>query len=225
MGLETATTIQGLDETWPTGLDPANQGDNHLRLIKQVLKDQFPGSGGQGFASPILANESELNYSVGLTDNIQDQINDLVNDVGIINDTSVPIGSVVMFNAAFAGIPSNWQLCDGSNGTPNMTDQFVYGTNTEGELLDAGGSADATLPSHTHVVGAVGNHNHNINTNSSESGSPPNTITGGDGTGNSGSQNSSGAGSHDHTLTTVGDDPTGKNIPPYIKLAYIQRMT
>ena len=61
MGIETATTIAGLDKTWPTGIDPVNKGDDHLRLIKQVLQDQFPGSGGNGFATAITATETEIN--------------------------------------------------------------------------------------------------------------------------------------------------------------------
>ena len=42
MGLESATFINGLVETNPTSSDNANQGDNHLRLIKSTLKSTFP---------------------------------------------------------------------------------------------------------------------------------------------------------------------------------------
>jgi len=61
MGLETGTTISQLDATWPLGGDQKSQGDNHLRLIKSLLKTQFPGSGGLGFNVPITATESDLN--------------------------------------------------------------------------------------------------------------------------------------------------------------------
>lgn len=62
MGLETGTTIAQLDATWPVGAsDPKSQGDDHLRLLKSVLKTQFPGSGGLGFNVPIVAKESDLN--------------------------------------------------------------------------------------------------------------------------------------------------------------------
>lgn len=42
MGLESATYINGLVDTNPTSSDNANQGDNHLRLIKSTLKATFP---------------------------------------------------------------------------------------------------------------------------------------------------------------------------------------
>jgi hypothetical protein len=61
MGLETGTTISQLDSTWPLGGDQKSQGDNHLRLIKSVLKTQFPGVGGLGYNTPITAKESDLN--------------------------------------------------------------------------------------------------------------------------------------------------------------------
>ena len=61
MPLENATTLSGLDSTWPLGLDSASRGDDHLRLLKAVLKAQFPGAGGQGFSKPITVTEDELN--------------------------------------------------------------------------------------------------------------------------------------------------------------------
>ena len=42
MGLETATYINTLNEANPTSGDPLAQGDDHLRMIKQVLKSSFP---------------------------------------------------------------------------------------------------------------------------------------------------------------------------------------
>lgn len=46
MALETGTTIDELVATNPTVSDPAGQGDDHLRLIKTVLKATFPQLGG-----------------------------------------------------------------------------------------------------------------------------------------------------------------------------------
>ena len=39
MGLETGNTINDLNENWPLGTDPKSQGDDHIRLIKSVLKN------------------------------------------------------------------------------------------------------------------------------------------------------------------------------------------
>lgn len=66
MGLETATTIEELVSSNPDPSDNVSQGDDHLRLIKEVLKTTFPGSGGAGFNGPILATEDELNGIHGI---------------------------------------------------------------------------------------------------------------------------------------------------------------
>jgi len=42
MGLETGTTINELDPSWPLPNDPVSQGDDHLVLLKKILKAQFP---------------------------------------------------------------------------------------------------------------------------------------------------------------------------------------
>ena len=44
MGLETASYISQLVDTNPTASDPVSQGDNHLRMIKTVLKNSFPST-------------------------------------------------------------------------------------------------------------------------------------------------------------------------------------
>ena len=43
MGIETGNYINDLNESWPTATDNVSDGDNHLRLIKKVVKDSFPG--------------------------------------------------------------------------------------------------------------------------------------------------------------------------------------
>lgn len=49
MALETGTVINDLVITNPTSSDPKSQGDDHIRLLKTVLKDSFAG-----FAGTIL---------------------------------------------------------------------------------------------------------------------------------------------------------------------------
>lgn len=229
MGLEAANFIDGLDQTWPTGIDPINKGDDHIRLVKKVIKDTFPGAGGDGFAEAIVALEADLNNTTGSTSNFQDQITANA-DAIVVNadaiqaviDTSAPIGAIVMFNAAFAGIPVNWQLCDGTNGTPDLTNQFVYGTNTEGELKDSGGSADAIVPEHTHSA-TQASHTHTLD-----------AATDFQGVGNRGGRTASANQGFINPISTVtpvitvvaaGESAIGANVPNYIKLAHIQRMT
>ncbi|MDD5610562.1 MAG: hypothetical protein PHH69_03335 [Candidatus Omnitrophica bacterium] len=83
---------------------------------------------------------------------------------GSQND-SLAIGSIVIWSGTVASIPAGWQLCDGTNGTPDLRDRFVVGarqdnggvsmTNVSGTLTKSGGEAKHTLtiaemPAHTH---------------------------------------------------------------------------
>jgi hypothetical protein len=44
MSVETATYINDFNAGGPPGSDPRSEGDNHIRLIKTVLQNQFPGA-------------------------------------------------------------------------------------------------------------------------------------------------------------------------------------
>lgn len=36
-----------------------------------------------------------------------------------------PVGSIIMFSGDTNIIPQNWNICDGTNGTPNLTEKFI----------------------------------------------------------------------------------------------------
>lgn len=80
MGLESATYIQQLVATYPLSSDPRSQGDDHLRLIKSVLKYTFPN-----LDAAVNATPDEMNALVGMTGTILDalaakaELNDLAN--------------------------------------------------------------------------------------------------------------------------------------------------
>ncbi|MBQ9693270.1 MAG: hypothetical protein IJV69_00745 [Kiritimatiellae bacterium] len=67
---------------------------------------------------------------------------------------TIPIGGIVPFFGA--DIPNGWALCDGTNGTPNLTDYFIIGADGGSYPTGAtGGASNVTLkaenlPSHTH---------------------------------------------------------------------------
>jgi hypothetical protein len=68
----------------------------------------------------------------------------------------IPAGVILMWSGSIASIPSGWVLCDGANGTPNLRDRFIVGAGSTYGVGATGGSADATLPSHTHSLSASG---------------------------------------------------------------------
>ncbi len=70
MTVETALYPTQLNTTLPTSSDFVSEGDDHLRLLKTVVKTTFPN-----VAGAVNASQTELNYSVGVTSGIQIQIN------------------------------------------------------------------------------------------------------------------------------------------------------
>lgn len=144
MGLETGTTISDLDESWPTAEDPVSQGDDHIRLIKQVLKDQFQGAGlglGDGLDAPVYASAMELNQTIGATANFQNQIDD------INAQTFVPAGTVMIFGQANA--PDGWTALSSASGSYL---RMVAGGSGGGSSAGAVDLKDANF-AHKHIVG------------------------------------------------------------------------
>lgn len=74
MGLETASYINQLDAANPGASDQVSQGDDHLRLIKSVLKTQFSSLGN----APVNATAAQMNHLIGVTSAIQDQLDNLI---------------------------------------------------------------------------------------------------------------------------------------------------
>ena len=63
MGIETGNYINDLDADWPLATDNVSDGDNHLRLIKKVIKASFPGV--DRVSEYIYVNTAEPTVSVG----------------------------------------------------------------------------------------------------------------------------------------------------------------
>ena len=85
----------------------------------------------------------------------------------------LPTGMIVMWNSTAASIPTGWQLCNGSNGTPDLRGQFVVGAGGSYTPGDTGGASSVTLsanamPIHTHeltgslTTGSAGSHTHTL---------------------------------------------------------------
>ena len=141
MGLETGSTISSFITSNPTSSDPINQGDDHLRLIKSVLKAQFPGSGGLGYAIAITATEAELNYVHGVTSNIQTQINNIL-----------PSGTRMPF--AQAAAPTGWT----QDTSDNANNRMLRVVNTAGNGVGGSDSPivnSTTMVAHTHTFTGV----------------------------------------------------------------------
>jgi hypothetical protein len=93
----------------------------------------------------------------------------------------LPRGAIIMWGGAINAIPAGWQLCDGSNSTPNLRDRFVVGAGSSYAVNNTGGNtsisiATTNLPAHTHSVsltgtsGAAGGHLHSATSTVSDPG-------------------------------------------------------
>lgn len=136
-----------------------------------------------------------------------------------------------LFSGDVNAIPEGWQLCDGTNNTPDLRKRFIVGyDDTEPDydaIGKAGGTKEVTLteaqmPSHNHSGSAnsAGSHSHTF-TAYVQSGS--NSGSGGEAAGYFQSRSTSSAGSHTHTLNinSKGGGQAHENRPPYYVLAYI----
>ena len=63
MGVETATYISQLSATNPLGTDPISEGDNQIRLVKDVLQKQFTTLG----AAAVTTTAGEINVLDGVS--------------------------------------------------------------------------------------------------------------------------------------------------------------
>ena len=155
----------------------------------------------------------------------------------------VPLGGIIMWYGSVASVPDGFSLCNGTtvNGyaTPNLQDRFVIGAGNSYAVNATGGSANATLVSHTHTADANGDHNHTINavgnhshnyssnqgTGGGQGGGGADTGSSGKTTGGAGGHTHTlqNAGSHAHTISTEGSSATNANLPPYYALCYIMR--
>ena len=146
----------------------------------------------------------------------------------------LPTGVIVMWSGAISAIPSGWYLCDGNNGTPNLTGKFVvhadadsggtYAPNATGGV-DSVTLTTAQIPAHSHPVTDSG-HTHTLQVP---------IPAGEEGAGDQGFTNLVNNTGARETLTTasattgisVGNNTGGggshENRPPYYALAYIMK--
>lgn len=120
------------------------------------------------------------------------------------SDELVPLGGIISFAGAVLSIPAGWQLCDGTNGTPDLRNKFVPGAGDTYAVDETGGTVDHANSMfdifHEHGPGAV------IDTTNTGIGEAW------DGT------EPSAAG-----FAVIAVTPSD-NVPPFYALAYIQRM-
>lgn len=151
----------------------------------------------------IIKSGSEFSVTIGSDKTFT--VNSSDGAKAVVSSTEyymVPKGAIIIWSGAVDKIPSGWVLCDGTNGTPNLTDRFVLGAGNSYSVGTTGGESEHTLtisemPSHSHTIGY----------------NPDGAGGGGAGPNNVGTIN---------TSETGGGLPHN-NIPPYYSLCYIMK--
>lgn len=123
----------------------------------------------------------------------------------VLDEMSNPIGSITLWSGSVASIPANWQLCDGTNGTPDLRDRFIQGA---GGALNPGGIGGEA--EHDHTFAGDGHVHANGGVLASSTAGPSFKW---DGDFPSAAE------------VAMGTTDLGMNAPPFHALAYIQRMT
>ncbi|WP_066803329.1 tail fiber protein [Sphingomonas asaccharolytica] len=155
MSLETAQYIHQLNPSNPSGADRLKEGDDHIRMLKAVLKATFPGITGP------------LGTSV-----TQDFLNGLAGSL-------VPTGAIMLWHGAATDCPDGWAICDGSSApksdgtgnvtTPDMRNRVPVGASATHAVTTPFGQTSQTvtsaaagghtptgsLPGHTHEAAGL----------------------------------------------------------------------
>lgn len=70
---------------------------------------------------------------------IESRISDIEGKTG-----SIPKGIICMWSGSIEDIPGGWHLCDGTEGTPDMSNRFIVGIGSKYAIGDTGGKDNIT---------------------------------------------------------------------------------
>jgi len=120
-----------------------------------------------------------------------------------VSSALIPAGVILLWSGAISAIPSGWVLCNGANGTPNLTDRFIIHADADsGGTNNVGATGGAST--HTHSGGVTGGPSATVHVDDNSGGTDYNV----------------GSETHTHTLSTTG---SSSNVPKYYALAYIMK--
>lgn len=152
MGLETGDYPSDLVETNPEGTDNVSVGDDHIRLVKHIIKSTFVNIDG-----PVTATQDELNAGGALTGSIVayagivEPANYLFCDGQAVSRTTYADLYTIVGDLYGAG--------DGSTtfNVPDLQDRTIAGssvTNTDGSTAGAETltQTEAQMPAHVHDI-------------------------------------------------------------------------
>lgn len=217
--------------------------NNAIRELMSQLKAQQDGSSGDTFtltgtltaATVVASGTVTSSGTLAVTGNLTLDGSSGTSGQSLISagsgatptwGTPFISGMIMMWSGSIASIPSGWVLCNGSNSTPDLRDRFVVGAGSTYAVGATGGSANATLVSHTHTATVTDpGHQHLTGSYVARPVTGTSAIYGtNDPTPDAGNQytvsNTTGI---SVSNSTEGSSATNANLPPYYALAYIMK--
>tara|TARA_R110000751_G_scaffold145545_1_gene249110 strand:- start:55 stop:696 length:642 start_codon:yes stop_codon:yes gene_type:complete len=190
-------------------------------------------SGDGGELSETLTDMNGVALYSLITDNsaavAANTVNISANTAAIAAIDQVPSGVVLMWAGILANIPAGYNLCDGTNGTPNLIAKFIRCVATDATEPGSTGGADSItltgaesgLVSHSHSSSVSDpGHNHSYpGGNGSAQGGAGDTPFGSHTTGSS----STGISVSVNSVGATDASSSHENMPAYYELAYIQK--
>lgn len=81
---------------------------------------------------------------------------------GVPLTANLPVGAIIYWSGSPASIPLRWSICDGTGGTPDLSDLFVIGGTSSGSGSGSLGktTSDGGIHSHTATTNSTGSHTH-----------------------------------------------------------------
>jgi microcystin-dependent protein len=143
---------------------------------------------------------------------------------------------IIIWTGLISEIPAGWFICDGNNGTPDLTNKMLRGHGSANTSAGATGGtnqktvSESQLPPHSHAATldntSVGNHNHGVEERNKDWNRADISTRNVDSFRNSNTQFETGLnGSHNHTYS-VGSTGSGSSIgnrPAHRNVLYIMK--
>ena len=136
-----------------------------------------------------------------------------------------PVGAIIMWYKAINLRTAGWELCDGTNGTPDLREKFIKGASADGDR----GAVGAATHVHTNSSAVAGNdHNHSIPVTLSGLADGNYTQAGGAYTAAGPNHQhvytggSSDSGTHAHTTSNTN---SGDSLPTFVQVFFIMKVT
>ena len=177
----------------------------------EAVREQAGAAQGTANSAQGAANTAQgtANTGVSKADTAQGRADEAYS---LADFGQVPIGGIMPIAGGFT-IPSNWALCDGTNGTPDLRDRFIVAAGTIYAAGSTGGSDEAELTTAQGGSGSTATATASISTTTAgaAAGTDVTAVLGVT------------AGGHSHSIPDHNHTVTVATVPPYYAMAMIMR--